>query len=971
MTTTTAELMAAIDAVRFNPAAIHRLALNILEETRNGERVIVDPTNPFMFLLESSAVNVAAAMASNEANLRKQYGSMALTEEEIYLHMSDRDYLDRFAKPSRTEIGILLSLDEIYQRVIPTGSGGMKKMVIPRHSEFTVAGYSFTMQYPIELRVMANKGLQVIHDVSRQSPLMSLTSNVAKTVLMNIDGQKYLLIYAPVLQVKIDVQYPKLVAATAFRKRYNFDNQFHFARVYQANAAGEWVEMRTTHTDQVYDPMVPTAVLKVLDGQLEVSIPMIYQSAGTVESELRVEIYTTVGPLDLILNNYEPGSYTARWLDLDADDNGIYIAPLTQFSSVSVFSDRVVTGGSDALTFEALRERVINNSLGSQQLPITNQQLTSTLSNLGYNLSTNIDLITNRQFLATRVLPPPSDGSVISGAAATVATYQASFDDLKSHEYIRDNGLRLTITPKVLFQGYNGQYGLVSKMRTDELLAMRGTDAFLPELEQNRYLASPFYYVWDIDNDIFDCRMYHLDAPTVESKVFVQENDTTGLIVATDTFALEKIDEGYRVVIKTKSSEEWKLLRDDQVYVQLAFVAQGETARAYINGTLLARDVDTNERIYEFKILTNYDVDEAHGLMINNFTIFGQVQNCPIPLEGKLDILYVAADYSYLDMVSSEIDTILDSSLLPEKYIGLIHEQLNVTLGHTLDGFWLNNRSVVSSIEYMTYPTDVVATYSENVYERDPVTGAVKVEIGADGKPKFTLLYAKGDIVRDSTGEVTYQYRQGDVIVDAQGNPVPANPRGMLRQTDLFLMDGLYYFATESASKDYAASVPNTIVSWLEDDIKPISERLLEQTELFFHPQITTGYAKALVMDNFEIDLDTEQTLTVRYYLSETGFKNAELRKSLETTAIEVIHEAFGSSRVSTKDIANRIQLAAGDDVRTVSVSGLGGGTPGYDIVSLQDESARLGIRKKLVALADGTYAVEDSVEVLFIQHGN
>lgn len=968
--TTTAELMSAIDAVRFNPGAIHRLALNILEETRNGDRVIVDPTNPFMFLLESSAVNVAAAMVANEANLRKQYGSMALTEDEIYLHMSDRDYLDRFAKPSRTEIVILLSTEEIHQRVVPTGQGGMKKMVIPRHSEFTVAGYTFTMQYPIELRVMANKGLQVIHDVSRQSPLMSLTSNVVKTIPVNIDGRDYLMIYAPVLQVKIDVQYPKLVSATAFRKRYNFNNNFHFARVYQANSQGEWVEMRTTHTDQVYDPMVPTAVLKVLDGQLEVSIPMIYQSAGTVDSELRLEIYTTVGPLDLILNNYEPGSYTARWLDLDADDKGIYSAPLGQFSSVSVFSDAVVTGGSAALSFEALRERVINNSLGSQQLPITNQQVTSTLANLGYNLSTNIDLITNRQFLATRVLPPPTDGSVISGAAATVATYQASFDDLKTHEYIRDNGLRLTITPKVLFQGYNGQYGLVPKARIDQLLAMRGSDAFLPELEQNRYLASPFYYVWDINDDLFDCRMYHLDSPEVDSKIFVEENDTTGLIVATDSFALEKIDDGYRLVIKTKSSEEWKLLRDDQVFVQLAFTAQGETARAYLNGTLLARDVDTNERIYEFRILTNYDVDEDHGLMINNFHIFGQLQNCPMALSGKLDILYAVSDYYYLDMKSSDIDTILDSSQLPDDYIGLIHEQLNVVMGHTLNDFWMNNRSVVSSIEYMTYPTDVLATYEENVYERDPVTGTVKVEM-VNGQPKFTILHAQGSQIYDNTGEVVYKHRQGDVIIDAQGKPVPANPRGMLRQTDLFLMDGLYYFANESAAKSYAASVPDTIVAWLEDDIAPISRRLLEQTELFFHPQITTGYAKALVLDNYEIDLDTEQTLVVRYYMSESGYKNPELRKSLEATAIDVIHQAFDSSRVSTKDIANRIQLAAGDDVRTVSIQGLGGGVPGYDIISLVDESARLGIRKKLVALADGTYTVEDAVEVLFILHGN
>lgn len=970
MTLSTAELMSAIDAVRFNPTAIHRLALTVLEEVRNGERVIVDPTNPFMFLLESSAVNTAAAMAANEANTRKLYGSMAITDEEIYLHMSDKDYLDRFAKPSRTEITILVSREEIYAKAIATGTGGMRKLVIPRHSEFTVAGYTFTMQYPIELRVMANGGLQIIHDVSRQSPLMALSSNVVDYKVVNIDGVIYLLIQAPVLQVKVDVQYPKLISATAFNKRYNFNNNFHYARVYMANSQGQWIEMKTTHTDQVYDPMTPTAVLKVLEGQLQVQIPLVYQSAGMIDSELRVEIYTTVGPLDLILNNYEPGVYTARWLDLDSDDNGVYSAPLGQLNAISVFSDSVVTGGSPALSFEELRERVITNSLGAQQLPITNQQATSKLKNLGYNLVANIDLITNRQFLATRILPPPTDGSVISGIASTVATYQASFDDLKSHPDIRDNGFRLTITPKCLFQGNNGLYGLVPKDRVNQLLALRGTDAFLPELDQAKYLASPFYYVWDIDDDLFDCRMYHLDAPEIDSKVFVQENDTTGLIVSTASQGLEKIDDGYRLIIKTKSGEEWKALRDDQVFVQLAFTAQGETTRAYLNGTLIGRDVDTQERIYEFLIQTNYDVNAEDGLVINNFNIFGQVQNCPVALAAKFDVFYAVSDYRYLDMVSSDIDTIIGSALLPEGFVGLIHEQLNIELGHTLNSFWMNNRSVVSSIEYLTHPVDVMARYEENVYERDPVTGTVKVTI-LNGQPKFNILHAAGDLIKNAQGEQVYQYRAGDVVVGADGKPVPANPRGMLRQTDFFLMDGLYYFATEAAAKAYAASVPNTIVKWLEDDIEPISENLLEQTEIFFHPQITSGNTLAGVLDNFEVDLETEQTLVVRYYMTEAGYKNPELRKSLEKTAVEVIHSAFASAKVVVKDIANRIQSAAGDDVMTVSVSGLGGGTQGYDIVSLKDDAARLGIRKKLVALADGTYTVEDAVEVIFILHGN
>ncbi|MNG11239.1 hypothetical protein D3C84_947620 [compost metagenome] len=123
------------------------------------------------------------------------------------------------------------------------------------------------------------------------------------------------------------------------------------------------------------------------------------------------------------------------------------------------------------------------------------------------------------------------------------------------------------------------------------------------------------------------------------------------------------------------------------------------------------------------------------------------------------------------------------------------------------------------------------------------------------------------------------------------------------------------------------------------------------------------------MLEGYEIELETEQALTVKYYMTDAGYKNAELRTSLTATAIEVINNAFASPSVVVKDIASKIQSAAGDDVITVSVQGLGGGVPGYDIVTLTNQSARLGVKKKLLSLADGSYTVEDDVDVLFLKH--
>lgn len=91
--------------------------------------------------------------------------------------MADVDYANRFAAPARTELTMMLSMPEILDRAIDDGSG-IKKMVIPRDTEVTVENVTFTLQYPIEIRVMSHGGVQVVYDVARLSPLQTLESNL-------------------------------------------------------------------------------------------------------------------------------------------------------------------------------------------------------------------------------------------------------------------------------------------------------------------------------------------------------------------------------------------------------------------------------------------------------------------------------------------------------------------------------------------------------------------------------------------------------------------------------------------------------------------------------------------------------------------------------------------------------------------------------------------------------------------------
>ena len=97
------EILNQIKKYQYNPSGIQRVQLSYLKDITKGVVNIVDPTNPFIFALESSAVNTAAFMIENKAAMNRLYPRNAITPDDVYLHMSDKDYIGRFATPSRVK----------------------------------------------------------------------------------------------------------------------------------------------------------------------------------------------------------------------------------------------------------------------------------------------------------------------------------------------------------------------------------------------------------------------------------------------------------------------------------------------------------------------------------------------------------------------------------------------------------------------------------------------------------------------------------------------------------------------------------------------------------------------------------------------------------------------------------------------------------------------------------------------------
>lgn len=960
------ELINNIVQLQYSPTDIQRLIFKHLDKVREGDIDLVDASNPFVFAIEAAVTCCAANMVKNEVNNRKQYPMAAQNIDDLYIHMSDRDYANRFATPGKAKISVMFGYEELLSRLVLDVNTNIKKIVIPRNTTFTAAGLTFSLQYPIEIRQLAHGGIQVIYDTDVVSPLYELPTNFIPHEIRS-DGQlEYLFFEVDTHQFVIDSITQAINRATEFKHTVAIEDQFYYARVYVENASLDWVEIKTTHSDQIYDPLEATAVIKVVDKKIVVSIPQIYINSGLLTNQnVRIDVYSTKGPIEIMLGEYG-SNFIGNWLAIDRKEETIFTAPLRAFRSIIIFSDKNASGGANALSFEELRNRVVRNAIGSPTLPITNIQIEAMLERRGYGIIANIDNVTNRDFLATKEMPEPRNTKLITAAGAAMLSMTVSMDELIANGNVIDNGNSVTLTPNTIYRNVNGITKPVLPSETNALFNLLPSSR-AGVVTNGNYLYTPFHYVLDASNNEFNLRSYYLDAPTVITKLFGSDNDTTLLQVGTVSYSISRFSGGYYIDIKTLSDDAFKQLDDDDVYVQLAYVPVYEKDMAYLNGVLLNKD-DENERTYRFTLTTNFNVDAGNALELTAFSLYTNVaRNTFCNLTSTFDIIFSTSVPMSNQWRPSAVDAVLGLQLLPSRIYGITNEKLRVNFGSSLTNLWSRARTVAGAQKYETHSSVVYETYQNDVYQRDQVTGST-ISFDNAGNPVMLKLHSKGEEVLDLDGNRIIKFNVGDIKRDVTGLPILTNPRTLMRQFDLFLLEGSYLFATDVAAITYRNDLTTALVNWIANDLEDISSMLLEQTNIYFYPKSTIGNIEIMVGEGIKKNVSASQAFLVDVYMPATAYENISLREKLTKIAVNTISNKLKSNVVTIDSIVTELKELYGNDAIAVSVSGLGGSL-NLAALTVIDQVNRCGLRKRLVTLADNTLIVEEDVTMNFIKH--
>lgn len=954
-----AKLKDAIKAAGANPSQILQASIDAIEAASSGEVQYVDASNPAISCMETSSVVHALSIDQHMATLRKIYPILAQTPDEIYPHMSYRDYINRFATPSEDPFMVFMPEPQFLQKAIRPNGADYVMVTIPRGSTVTVNKFiTFSLQYAINIKYYDNRQMEVSYDSSVLSPIQDLTTNLLTSEVVTVPDAngRYIGFGLMIPQVAVTKYMGNVQSGSLFTGNYTFTDQFYMVRAWYRNTEGaDWTEMETSYTPTVYNPTSPTLVIKVVNDSVNVVLPLLYQSTGLVNGEIRIDVYTTKGAATVNLADYTPDQFVLNMETLDRQRDTDAFTAAAQGINFTIRSNSLVNGGKNSLSFEELRTRVINNSVGPQQLPITLNNIKAAGENRGFEIVPHIDVVTDRIFLATRSLPRPSNSRLVTSASIGISTFIS--DDPKgiTHPWVRKHGDRTTFLSKNLYRSDNGILKLLPAQEVEDL-KMADTITKLRMVNSNKYLYTPFYYVLDTSSLELQTRAYMLDYPEARSRNFLYQNPSIQMVVNSDVYSLQKVDKGYVLQIQTRSGDIYKNLQDDTVYCQLAVRLLNTDRYGYWRGRLVGKTA-SGERIFQFNLDTDYDIDAENQIFMTN----GQITSTTdVPIEidltSKFEIFHLTSSLPQ-DYEPSGVDQIIGRFQFMEVVAAATHEQLTLEFGKPLESLWTRGRTLPDSEVYERYAADVPMVFDKDEFAEPPfvITG---------GKVVYKYIARAGQPVLDGAGKPVILYKKGDIVYN-NGVPVISSTATGNREFDLMTVEGQFYFVDDPAYTAYRDEFTKVIVDWVTQDIPLIQADTLEKTKIFFYPKNQLATTTILVADYTEETIPSGQSLVADLYVTDEVYRSSEQRERVRNLLITYLDEWIKQTEVGVSTATHGILDLMGNDVKEVYLRGLGG-SKNIQYALIAKDQTRMSLKRNLDVLQNGKFYIQEDVLINF-----
>ena len=935
---------------KYHPNGILNISLNRLTDMLDGKVEITDPSNPFTYLLETSALNTAFAIQEYTLLTRKLYPRLANTESDLYLHMSDYDYLGIFSEPSFGIVKFNILFNDFKTKAAYDPVQKEYVLKLPRHLKVTVDKYIFTLTSAIVIRLTDTGVIDVKFENQDFNNIFPVETNYINFNTYNVNqNETYITFDLKLPEVDIEPVEVPIEKSKLFKNKLTFNpkRKFYYFRAFYMKG-GVWNEMLVTHTDEVYDIYKPTCIVKVLQNEnaVEYYIPPIYINTDAIESKVKFLVYTTNGYINVNFNDFTISNFSTEYNPVFPDEElDSQTEPLQLISKAIFLKDKIV-GGRDNLTFDQVKEAVINNSIGDRQLPITNKQKEYSVLQGNFKLIKDVDVVTNRVFLLETNIPKASTRYPITKVNLDIIEYKTTISNLKNNgNNVVDVNQYSTIIPensifKLTLEGL--------KMLTQQeynVLTSLSDIALATEVNSNVYLSTMYHYVIDTSNNETELRPYEVSSPTVVRMNFKEFNPTARVGINTTNTGIAKSPTGYVVNVLANLKKYVNTINETNVKPYLVYT-DNNNSRFFLESSLYTEI--NNNPVYRFNIDTNFFIDKYNRLNITNFRDINDNQaNIFIDLDSKLEIIYVSNTIPPA-YVSGELDNYIFNSYLAINKCVVTLEEINIKFCSHLKYLYNQVHTSTGNYDYETYNEDIPLLYTAHVY-------------GADN----SVIHMVNDPVFDEEGVIVHKHRKGDIKLDENNKPIPINALELNRFINLLFIDYRAHLANKKNTSDYKKQIKSYLTENITNNAVAVQEQLLENTEAYVvvpkNINITTVKTPYRT-----VNISCLQSFIVDVNVSENIYNDVNIRDNIEYTIIDQIDQYLSDNTVYSKTaLLDILYTKLKEYVRSISI-------PKFtelneEFIELVNTNYRISLNKLLTVDADG-YDLKEDIQVNFVK---
>ena len=952
-----------------NPTNIAAKALNEIESRLNGTITIADPNAPFCHLLEFGSSIAAQVINAMDAKLPALYPKRAESMEDLYGHMSDFDYLRMYSTPARSALRMFLPKKFLLDKAVEYNAN-YKKLVIPSDTTFLVAKYNFGIYYPIEILINNYTGsFTVAYDTSESNPLHVLSKNIVDKYEIQYMGVDYLILDFPIYQFSKSSIVETIVSSTGFVKSINYNDKFYALRVFNYKN-GTYTELAQTQSKIVYDATVPTLYLQIHPdkNKLVLNIPQVYFDNGMMGSKLLIEVYTTVGVLDIDTSNLLDTDIGVTYNNnARTDSTFTNIFKNMPYDIILQLSGDRITGGSNAISVSTLRQRVIQDTL-YDRVPISEADISVMLEDNGFYVHKSLDNVTDRIYYAYKVIRD-STGSIVPSTTIPLKLLGTDVTDGKHSTLVNCSAdSSVTILPTTIYK-YNQDANCAIPLVDDELnkLVSLDKDVLATTLNTAGYLKSPYHVRVSMNGNYPRADTYNLMTPTVDKIIFVEDNYETTYKLVSYAAAINHDNIGYyEVTLSVSASDDVTNLSVNDILLYVMVKSDDKwvgTTCEYVSF-----NPATNIFIYKFKIPTTYHLtlDNKIGVTYTNDEDTYTNYEYLINLVSDFHVVYMVSRSAVTD-VSEPVDSIITG--VPDQYkqlyIGLSRQYFTITLGTNINNVIYNNVEVtLGANTYARYETNIPAKYTEDVYEKDE-NGYIKTYTDVNGKMYTKKIHEVGEAITDETGKVRFEHMAGDVIRDSYGNPVVVSAGVDTYFITMMFIDAKMFFSDRQAELDFQSNIYASLNAYF-NTIASMQDQLLERTKLYFRCVKSIGTANVNIGDGAVSKQNIELSFRIVCYVASYVKQDESIQNQITEMLCTFIEEAIESKTISMLDIFEKVKEKVSDYIDHFDLLGIN------DNVALQtfvvtDEDSQPSIRRQLVLTEDNILSLRKQIDVTYV----